>query len=280
MRDHVRFRKRLRHDRRVLIGSKELNVTRQSYMGCLLDLWMFVDDNADDEGIISDLTVEAIDEYVELTGFAQSLPPEWLRVVAGGCEFPEYWETNADIHRGNISPRIGESRFKRVWNEHPRAQGNAPLASEYFYGLSHEDQQECERKTIAYADIMAKAPKTHNFIPMAFNWLCQERWRENPQTWEDEVAKWQAEYQRLYKDELPLPGQSVARPDETLSEGAVRWFLAMTREQRTKIQQSVRIGTQEQYLNRWFKGEADDPEPTDDDKMFFTWFEKETHQFK
>src|SRR5688572_25772067 len=82
--DSIRFRRvvrKLRDSnalRSVTDGDDVMDVT--IVLGALVRFWAYADSHIDDDDTL-DMTLDEINEFVGVKGFAQSLPADWLKVL-------------------------------------------------------------------------------------------------------------------------------------------------------------------------------------------------------
>ena len=90
----IKMRKSLWTDGRVRILSRKLRTERGHVIGALVRFWSVADEHADENGYLHGYTKDDIDAEVELNGFCNALPPDWLEVLDDGLQLPDYTRHN------------------------------------------------------------------------------------------------------------------------------------------------------------------------------------------
>lgn len=148
----IKMRKKLRKDGRVLQIARKCNAKRVTVLGALCDLWMLADDYADENGVIHGWTLDDVNAEVDVPGFAESLPIEWLQVEGDSVKVPNYLE-----HNGSTAKKRADG-YSRV-NRH-RASKN----------LKRESVENCnaESVTVSYSHSLYNNKKEDESPPTSF----------------------------------------------------------------------------------------------------------------
>lgn len=106
--NYIMFRKKLENDPRVLKMSEELGTHVNMVLGALARLWFLADDFADETGRFQ-YTKDWINKRVDLPGFADALPEDWLQVKRGVLYLPNYQALNTK----STKARFEDTKRKR-----------------------------------------------------------------------------------------------------------------------------------------------------------------------
>ena len=90
----IKFRKSLVRDGRVRIVSRNCHAKTVTVIGALVTLWTLADDYADEDGVLLGYTAEDLDAEVDVPGFAEALPAEWLDTTGEFLKLPDYQQHN------------------------------------------------------------------------------------------------------------------------------------------------------------------------------------------
>jgi hypothetical protein len=103
----IKFRKKLLIDGRVRELSRQCNATTVTVVGALVTLWAHADELADDNGVLVGYTAPDLDALVQLPGFAENMPPDWLAFVDGYAQVVNYQAHNGSTAK---SRALGANR--------------------------------------------------------------------------------------------------------------------------------------------------------------------------
>lgn len=127
--DWIKIRTSLVRDGRVRIVSRKCHAPNASVVGALVTLWCLADEHSDENGSLFGWTKEDIDQFVELPGFCDSLPSDWIDLSGEFVNLPNYQEHNGQTakSRAQASKRQKLSRSQRdksVTREEKRREEN------------------------------------------------------------------------------------------------------------------------------------------------------------
>ena len=113
----IKFNSSLERDPRVTLMSRKCNATVTTILGALAIMWFRADEFAGENGELSGLSCpEELDAMVQIPGFAEALPSDWLVFTDSGAKFPNYLQHNGTTAKTRAlnSARQGRHRNAKV----------------------------------------------------------------------------------------------------------------------------------------------------------------------
>ncbi len=120
---YIMFRKKLPDDPRVHKMSSKLRTNSGSVLGALVRLWILADDFANEDGRF-EYTKEWIDGRVELPGFCDALPDDWLTEDEDGTLYlPSYQALNTNSTKARFEDAKRKRGVRKKTDKRPQKNG-------------------------------------------------------------------------------------------------------------------------------------------------------------
>lgn len=214
--DWIKWVKGLPEKPEIITMAHMLNMSRREVAACCMIVWEWVDSNSSDGCYAPSVTKAFLDERIRVTGFADAMEKTgWLKVEKNGLIFP-----NGDRHNGQTAKRRAltnrrmskmrdaasvtkaspdKSRVdksnkppisplveaEQIYSAYPRKQGRGAALKAIAAAAKKKPADYLLERTKAYAEAVAKWPSAdREFIPHPATWFNQERYEDDPSTWE------------------------------------------------------------------------------------------------
>ena len=199
--DWIKFRTKLITDGRVAFVSDQCHASTVTVIGALVTLWCLGDQHADANGVLFGYTFERINKIVDIPGFCDFLPGDWIDRADGWVKLPNYQEHNGTTAKGRAqaTSRKRHERERTVVQDQSRNGRDKNVTREEKRREEKKDQKQSSLRS----DSSTASPPTGTGDALAGQVLSSS----------EKHAKLEARLTQITRDAMAAYNATLAKPN-------------------------------------------------------------------